>query len=50
MPKNPSVRQLRFLLSKGSPLSGKQKATLLDEARSNVRGKKLRKPKGKRHA
>lgn len=47
MPKNPTVRQLRFLLSKGSPLSKPQKRTLLSEAREKVRGKKLRR---KRHA
>lgn len=45
MPENPTVRQVRFLLSKGSPLDRGQKKTLLAEARDKIRGKKLRKRK-----
>ena len=47
MPKTKSKKQVRYLLSKGTPLSGPQKAKLLSELHSGavrVRSKPKKKP------
>lgn len=47
MPKTKSKKQVRYLLSKGTPLSGSQKAKLMSELHSGsvkVEGKAKKKP------
>ena len=39
MPKNPTKKQARFLLSKGTPLTAKQKAKFKRELKSKARKK-----------
>lgn len=47
MPKNPSKRQVRYLLSKGSPLTPEQKSKMKRELHSGkMKVKKGSKPKG----
>jgi len=45
MPKNPTARQTRYLLSKGSPLSAGQKKKFEGELKSGAA--KVRKSKGR---